>query len=237
MSGPDSASGPDAAEAAQSRRLRERYGVLFLALFVVFFVEGIASDGTVKDVLVTFLVAAALAISFQTAGMSARRLRRALVLVAIVVVAVVVAQITGEAQVVKGLTRLTNALFVGLAPIAVVVGVRRTLLRRRAVTMAVVLGALCLYLLVGLFFAFIYGAVNNLGGSPVFANGVASTAARDVYFSFTTLTTTGYGDITARSNLGHTLSALEMLIGQIYLVTVVAIVVGNLRPRGRERSA
>ena len=66
---------------------------------------------------------------------------------------------------------------------------------------------------------------------------LASTTARNLYYSFTTLTTTGYGDVTARSNLGHTLSNLEMLVGQIYLVTVVSVVVGNLRPRRREGSA
>ena len=65
---------------------------------------------------------------------------------------------------------------------------------------------------------------------------VSSTTAHNVYFSFTTLTTTGFGDLTARASLGHTLSNLEMLIGQIYLVTVVSIVVGNLRPRRGPRS-
>ena len=52
-----------------------------------------------------------------------------------------------------------------------------------------------------------------------------------LYFSFTTLTTVGYGDFTARSDLGHTLCVFEMLIGQIYLVTVVSLIVSNLPPR------
>jgi Ion channel len=43
-----------------------------------------------------------------------------------------------------------------------------------------------------------------------------------------TLTTVGYGDVTARSNLGHTIAVTEALIGQIYLVTVVALLVANL---------
>jgi hypothetical protein len=45
-----------------------------------------------------------------------------------------------------------------------------------------------------------------------------------------------YGDLSARTDLGHTLSATEALIGQIYLVTVVAVIVSNLRPRKRERA-
>lgn len=237
MSTADSAPGAEAAEAAEGRRLRERYGVLFLALLVVFFVEGIASDGSLKDALVTVLIAGALAISFQAADMSGRRLRDGLLLVAVIVVAVVVAQVTSHDRAVTGLTRLANGLLVVLAPAAIIVGVRRALRRRQEVTIEVVLGALCLYLLVGLFFGFVYGSVNNLGGDPFFANGASSTSAHNLYFSFTTLTTTGFGDLTARSNLGHTLSNLEMLVGQIYLVTVVSVVVGNLRPRRREHSA
>ena len=54
-----------------------------------------------------------------------------------------------------------------------------------------------------------------------------------LYFSFTTLTTVGYGDFVARTDLGHTLCVFEMLIGQIYLVTVVSLIVSNLR-RPRE---
>ena len=237
MSAADSAPGAEAAEAAEGKRLRERFGVLFLALLVVFFVEGIATEGTVKDAFITVLVATALAISFQTADMAGARLRDALLLVALIMVGVVVAQVTSHDRIVVGLTRLSNALLVSLAPVAVVIGIGRALRRRREVTISVVLGALCLYLLVGLFFAFVYGAVNNLGGDPFFANGAASTSAHNLYFSFTTLTTTGFGDLTARSNLGHTLSNFEMLVGQIYLVTVVSIVVGNLRPRRGARSA
>jgi hypothetical protein len=57
-----------------------------------------------------------------------------------------------------------------------------------------------------------------------------------LYFSFTTLTTVGYGDLTARTDLGHTLAVFEALIGQIYLVTVVSLIVGNLRRRLPERA-
>ena len=53
------------------------------------------------------------------------------------------------------------------------------------------MGALCLYMLAGMFFAFVYGAIENLGGDPFFAGGDEWTPQRSVYFSFTTLTTTG----------------------------------------------
>jgi voltage-gated potassium channel Kch len=54
-----------------------------------------------------------------------------------------------------------------------------------------------------------------------------------VYFSFATLTTVGYGDLTARTDLGRTLAVMEALLGQLHLVTVVSVGVANLVPRRR----
>jgi len=77
----------------------------------------------------------------------------------------------------------------------------------------------------------------TVGGDPFFANGDTATTSRCLYFSFTTLTTVGYGDFVARSNLGHTLAVFEALLGQIYLVTVVSVLVSNLgRPARPGRS-
>ena len=145
---------------------------------------------------------------------------------------VVIASVAGKGTTVAGLTALASGLLVALAPPAVVTGIVRNLRATGAVTATVVAGVLCLYLLVGLFFAFAYTAIQNLGGAPFFANGDAATSARAVYFSFVTMTTVGYGDFTARTNLGHTLAVTEALLGQIYLVTVVAAIVGRLVPRG-----
>jgi len=91
--------------------------------------------------------------------------------------------------------------------------------------------------LVGMTFGFVYGAIDNLGGDPFFASGEPATVSHCLYFSLTTLATVGYGDFVARSDLGHTLAVSEALIGQIYLVTVVSLIVSNLRrPAPRERS-
>jgi hypothetical protein len=77
-------------------------------------------------------------------------------------------------------------------------------------------------------FAAGYAAAQHLGESVFFAGHQPADTQTFQYFSFTTLTTVGYGDFTAASNLGHTLSNAEALIGQIYLVTIVSLIVGNL---------
>ena len=92
-----------------------------------------------------------------------------------------------------------------------------------------VFGVLSLYMLIGMAFGFVYGAIDYFGGDPFFAGGQSATVSHCLYFSFTTLSTVGYGDFVARTDLGHTLAVFEALIGQIYLVTVVSLIVTNLR--------
>jgi hypothetical protein len=58
---------------------------------------------------------------------------------------------------------------------------------------------------------------------------------RPVYYSFIVLTTTGFGDFTPARPFGHALAVLEMLTGQLYLVTVIGIVVGNFAGRRTAR--
>jgi hypothetical protein len=68
-----------------------------------------------------------------------------------------------------------------------------------------------------------------LGSGHFFAQGTDGTRSLRLYFSFVTLATLGYGDYTPAGNLGHTLAVLEALIGQLYLVTVLALLVSRLR--------
>jgi hypothetical protein len=130
-----------------------------------------------------------------------------------------------------GETRRMSAAVVVLAPPAVTMGVIRNLRSSRAVRVQAVMGVLSLYMLIGMFFAFVYGAIDRFGGDPFFIDGTTATVANCLYYSFTTLTTVGYGDLSARTDLGHTLSIFEALTGQIYLVTVVALIVSNLGRR------
>jgi hypothetical protein len=90
-------------------------------------------------------------------------------------------------------------------------------------------GVLCIYLLIGSIFAFAFGLVDSLSSVPFFAQHAAASTHNLLYFSFVTITTTGYGDLTAATDVGRSLAIAEALTGQIYLVTVVATIVGGLR--------
>lgn len=207
---------------------RQRYGMLLLALFATFFFGGIAQPSNLQRVLGTILVGATLTLALYAAEIPLRRMRVASAVILAIVLGIAIASVAAKGSTVIGIAAIANALLIALAPPAVVIGVLHSLRTTGSVTVTVVAGALCLYLLVGLFFAFAYTAIQNLGGAPYFANGATATYDRSVYFSFVTLTTLGYGDYTPRTNFGHTLAISEALLGQIYLVTVVATIVARL---------
>ena len=156
-----------------------------------------------------------------------RRVRAAVGAVLAIAVAVTIASGT-----LPGWVELAGGGALSLAiPLTLVGGLLR-LVRTRGVTLQAVAGALAIYLLIGLVFAWTVGLFARLGTSPFFAGGAPTTQSSRVYFSFTTLTTTGYGDLTAATQAGHALAVLEMLVGQLYLVTVIGVLVGSFGRRG-----
>jgi Ion channel len=95
-------------------------------------------------------------------------------------------------------------------------------LHHRRVTRETVLGALCVYVLIGLLFAFLFLATYELRDGPFFAQPGDHPQSEFVYFSFVTLTTLGFGDLSPAEGLPQALVVLEALLGQIVLVTLVA---------------
>lgn len=120
-------------------------------------------------------------------------------------------------------------------PLALIGGLMR-LVRAHGVTPQAVAGALTLYLLLGLVFAWIVGFTSRVDSAPYFAQQANASTSQIVYFSFAVLTTTGFGDLTAATHLGRALAVVEMLLGQLYLVTVIGVLVGNFAGRARQSS-
>jgi hypothetical protein len=122
---------------------------------------------------------------------------------------------------------------------AVVMVVRRVLAKPE-VTIQSIYGALSAYMITGLMFASVYAGMWHLGTSDFFASNQPANTQTFQYFSFTTLTTLGYGDFTALESGGRSIAVLEALTGQIFLATLVARLVSAYRtpvppePRGAE---
>ena len=114
-----------------------------------------------------------------------------------------------------------------LAVVAPIVILRRIVLSP-TITIRLVLGALAIYLFLGLAYSYLFPLVATLTRAPFFVQTPTPNASDFVYFSYTTLATLGYGDYTAATSLGRMVSVSEALIGQLYLVSAVALLVGNV---------
>ena len=127
-------------------------------------------------------------------------------------------------------TGSAGALLALIGPVVII----RHVLTHAKIDFETVAASLCIYLLFGIFFAYVYRILDAADGQ-FFVQQHAHAAVDFVYFSFTTLTTTGYGDLTSRLDFGRMLAISEALLGQLYLVSVVALLVANLGQARRTR--
>ena len=123
---------------------------------------------------------------------------------------------------------LLNVLLVATVPWVIA----RALWRRRVIDIRTVLGAVCIYVLLGMLFAFVYAAIDALSSGPFFVQTAHATTPDFLYFSYITQTTVGYGDFTASGDLGRALAVVEAVTGQLYLVTVIAVLVSRFSNNG-----
>jgi len=105
-------------------------------------------------------------------------------------------------------------------------------MRGEEVTADKISGAVCVYLLIGVTWGLLFSAIERLQpgsfqpGSAVDATSTGERLPLFVYFSFVTLTTVGYGDVLPLSPLARSLAVVEAVLGQIYLATLIARLVG-----------
>jgi hypothetical protein len=158
-----------------------------------------------------------------------RRVRRAALITAVgAFVTTSVLAYTVPFRVTYGVVGVWTTLMLGVAVASIVLA----LLERPAVDTATVLGVLNIYLLLAL----IYSGVHEVLAAfqPHYLNGAVAppTSSDLLYFSVITITTVGYGDITPACVAARAVAVLEAMTGQLYLVSVVAGVVGGWRVGG-----
>jgi len=210
-------------------RATGRYGVVLCAILATLVIAAAAEGTTVGWVVTVVLVSGTLLLSLRASGVRSRAMTLAVVVIAVLAVLASIGQVAKPHSFARAAGEAVFAALILASPIAIV----RRLAMDRRITFQTVLGALCVYLMVGFFFSAIFALVGTVDTSPFFAQKDAAGSIDYLYFSFVTLTTVGYGDLSAAGNLGRMLAVTEALIGQLYLVSVVALVVGNI---GRVRS-
>jgi hypothetical protein len=169
-------------------------------------------------------------VALVSARAGTRVVRPALVLGAVAIVCACVAAASGA----RGWLSAAALVEVALLTAATLAVLHRVVTADR-VSSRTILGAISVYAILGLLFTFLYATVERLQGTPFFGHLAESQSSDFIFFSFTTLTTTGYGDLVPTGQPGRMLSGLEMMIGQIFLVTLVAGLVSLWRPGDRLR--
>jgi hypothetical protein len=134
-----------------------------------------------------------------------------------------------------GIARAASDVWIAVVLLGAVVLIVYRVLSFGNVTLESIFGAVSAYLVLGMMFAAVFGAIDHLGGGHFFADGQPANTKTFQYFSFTTLTTLGYGDFTAAASGGRSVAILEALTGQVFLATLVARLVAAFRgPAGRQ---
>jgi Ion channel len=213
-------------------RLLDRFGMLLvvtvLSIVILMLVDiGPRVSGTSgrwQSALASILVGATLLLALRASGLSRRPQRIADLIVIIVVSSVsflaVVTTFTDQVPAPTSAAPLLVVLLAIVAPMAII----RRLVQHREVTRGTLLGAISGYLLLPIAFFYAFIASATLTRTPFFGDPQPTTSY--MYFSLTTVTTTGYGDLTAASPFGRLLAMAEAVTGQVYLVTFVAMLVG-----------
>jgi Ion channel len=216
--------------AADSSVARFRYGAVFLLTLtlLVFVIVAPGEDWSRAVGCALLWLALLTVVATSRASSSVRRP------VAVVLLALASFTVVGEAAgaLSDSVLFAISGLLSAAIPLVLIGGLMR-LVRAHGVTPQAVAGALTLYLLLGLVFAWVIGFVAKVDSTQYFAQQANTSTSQIVYFSFTALSTTGFGDLTAATHVGRALTVVEMLLGQLYLVTVIGVLVGNFAGRSR----
>ena len=210
-----------------AERIGDAYGLVLLLILTTFVVmmtlppEG--WGGRVAAVTAAVLTAV---IAFTSSDVRPSRVRLAVLVAAAAVLAAAIAKLS-DSQQVLGAAFVAASILLAIAAVTILQRVVKAI----RVDFRTILGAISVFALLGLLFAFFYFAFSRWDHSDFFT-GVGQPRSSDfLFFSYTTLTTTGYGNLVPAGTVGQSIAVLEMLLGQIFLVTLVAGLVSLWRPK------
>jgi hypothetical protein len=191
----------------------DRFGLL-LGLLVAMFVTTAWFDESPARAVVGALAGAALVVAFHSTGVAATSERLAAVMVFSALGVLVLIVFDDEGATGALAAALQVVLFAGM-----IAAIGRRLFQHRRVTGQTVLGSICMYVLIGFVFAWTYNVMKALSDRPIIA---PEDSLDVVYYSFTVLTTLGFGDLTPQLALVRRATVMEAMAGQIFLATLVA---------------
>jgi hypothetical protein len=217
---------PDHRWSRYGERMTNAFGLALLFVAATYVMASLTRHSGWSAVGITALAGTAAAVAFGSSGARSSHVRIVVAVGVTAVVLAIVAALSGTAGFLAA-----AALVQVMLLIAAAATVLKAVLSEPQVDFRTILGAISVYLIFGLLFTSLYVAIDRLQSGEFFLNEVGSQTGDFVFFSFTTLTTTGYGNLVPAAQPGKMVAGLEMLFGQIFLVTLIAGLVSLWRPR------
>ncbi len=205
-----------------------RYQILLVWFTIVVLAEPFAREGgtgrTVLEAAFCIFLLAAVSAAAEASRWFATALACALIAIALTWSDLIVPADGGSLQ--AGLMGAQNAIYFAIL-VAVNVIILRDVMRARRVTFDTICGSVCVYLLMGLCWAILYAMASLIEPESFSAKEeLAPHFSTYIYFSYVTLATLGYGDITPQRGVVQTWAWLEAVVGQLYIAVLVARLVG-----------
>ena len=216
---------PDERWAQFAERIGNAFGLVLLLVLATYVLESLIPYRGWTGALTTTIAATAAIAALASAGARPAVFRFALILGAAAIVLAVLSAIVDDLHLL-GASAFVQMLLLLFAAGAVL----RSVLAETEVGFRTILGAISVYTILGLLFTYLYAALDRVQDGAFFGHGVEVNGGDILFFSFTTLTTTGYGNLVPAGQPGRMFAGLEMLMGQIFLVTLVAGLVSLWRP-------
>ncbi len=207
-------------------RAAHSYGLVLGLIVVVFVFTSVAPDSSWADSTLVLLQSLTLVTALWTSGVAQADSKISIGLIALATTSAVLLLVFGGT-----FFEAVVLVLAGLLTLATILTVALGIVDQGEANVKAVSGAVCVYVLIGLLFVFLYGVIAVVSSDDFFAQGTDGNRSLRLYFSFVTLATLGYGDYTPAHELGRTLAIVEALFGQLYLVTVIALLVSRMRGR------
>ncbi len=207
----------------------DTYGTLLVLIVVAYVIMALVESSKWARTITGVTFGGTLLLALHTSHVRGRIIRVAAVVVGVLIVWSAVLAATDNDPF-RGASHLTIVMIVAAPGV-----ILARIFRHPVINVETILGAIDAYLLIGISFAAMYLMLDDLD-PHFFAQGAAS-GVKFLYFSFVVITTLGFGDLTPRTDFGRVLVSLEALMGQIFLVTVVAVLVANMGRAARRAPA
>jgi voltage-gated potassium channel Kch len=206
--------------------VRERYGLVLALILVGYLLAGFETS-RLAMVVNSLIWIALLLTTLSAPGLPDGLRRWGLAATVVVLITAIPLGLVSS-----GLASGWRLLVLALAQLAAMLAILNRITRHNTVTLQTVMGGIAAYALIAFVMAAVFHGTDLLT-DETFLNG-AVAAGDYTYFSFVTLTTVGYGDITAASDLAKRLVVLEAFVGQVFLITLVARLVSLWGPPGAD---